>query len=171
MSKTPPADAKTPEKNKVAVSFAIEILVQTAIVAVFKGLKAPGNRGKQHVSWQPSSAGRRKGTAQGPGGIQASDRREVRDGVLHHQPRWQGCRDLSSGRVAPYRGEADQAVQLQSFEKEISEQTELLRPDGGNGCAGAGAGPADPALIRPSGERSAPVREFYSSGSSQHDSR
>src|SRR5260370_31946224 len=137
MCKTPTADAKTPVKTEVDSAFAIETLVQAAIVAVFKGLKTPGNRGKQHVSRQPSYAGRRKGTAQGPGGIQAPDRREVRDGVLHHQPRWQGCRDLSSGRVAPYRGEADQAVQLQSFEKEISEQSELLRPDGGKRYARA----------------------------------
>src|SRR5260370_35643744 len=143
MCKTPTADAKTPVKNQVAVSFAIEILVPAAIVAVFKGLKAPGNRGKQHVSRQPSSAGRRKGTAQGPGGIQASDRREVRDGVLHHQPRWQGCSDLSSGRVAPYRGEADQAVQLKSFEKEIAEQSELFRPEGGNEAALGVLDPAD----------------------------
>src|SRR5215470_15401302 len=122
MCKTPASDAQTPVKTEVALLSAIQISIEAAIVAAYESLGTPAKRGKQHVSRQSSNPRRRKGAAQGPGGIQASDRRAVWDGVLHHQPRRQGCRDLSSGRVAPNRGEAGQAVQLQSFEKEISEQ-------------------------------------------------
>ena len=122
MCKTPASGAQTPAKTEIAAFFAIELSIRAAIVAAYKRLGTPVNREKQYVSRQSSSAGRRKGTAQGPGGIQASDRRALWHGVLHHQPRRQSCGDLSSGRVAPNRGEAGQAVQLQSFEKEISER-------------------------------------------------
>src|SRR5438876_309103 len=170
MCKTPASGAQTPVKTEIAAFFAIELSIRAAIVAAYKRLGTPVNREKQYVSRQSSSAGRRKGTAQDPGGIQASDRRALRHGVLHHQPRRKSCRDLSSGRVAPNRGEAGQAVQLQSFEKEISEQSELLRPDGGNGCAGAGADAADSARIRRNQGRRGRVRKFDVPGSSQHGS-
>src|SRR5207237_9912381 len=108
-------------------------------------LNTPKKRGNKYVSRQSSRPGRRKGAPQGARGIQAPGGRELRRGVLHHQPGWQGRGDLSGGRVAPNRGEAGQAFELQSLEKEMSEQGELLRTNGGNGRAGMATASSDPA--------------------------
>src|SRR5262245_53329635 len=71
---------------------------------------------RRHVSRAQSGTGGREGTAQDPCGLQAPDRREVRRGVLHHQPRWSSGRDLSGRGMAPDRREAGQAFELQSLE-------------------------------------------------------
>ena len=57
--------------------------------------KARARVSRAHVSRKLSSPGRRKGTPQGPGGIQARAGREVCAEILHHQPGWQCCSSLS----------------------------------------------------------------------------
>src|SRR5215510_560596 len=94
---------------------------------------------RRHVSRQPSNSRGRKGTAQSSRGIQASDRREVRNAILHHQPGRKGCSSLSLRGMAADRREAGSAIELQSDEKEVSKSHELLRPSRGNGRAGKAA--------------------------------
>src|SRR5271165_3870856 len=50
---------------------------------------------KEHVSRQSSNSGRRKGTVEGPGRVQAGDRREVRPAILHHKSGWGCCSSIS----------------------------------------------------------------------------
>src|SRR5690349_15679469 len=80
-------------------------------ITVFASLLVAAAR--NHVSRQPSNARGRKGTAQGPFRIQASDGREVRNAILHHQPGWEGCSSISLRGMATDRGEAGEAIELQ----------------------------------------------------------
>src|SRR5215467_10009361 len=103
---------------------------------------------KNHVSRQPPNPRRRKGTPENPIRIQASDRREVWHPILHHQRGWQGCSSISLRGVAADRGEADKAVELQSYEEEIFEPHQLLRPGGRDGWPGTAADSGAVARIR-----------------------
>src|SRR5215831_950914 len=94
---------------------------------------------RRHVSRQPSNSRRRKGKAQGPRGIQASDRREVRHAILHHQSGRKGCSSLSLRGMAADRRETGAAFELQSDQEKVFEPHELLRPERGNGRAGKAA--------------------------------
>src|SRR5262249_61832905 len=91
---------------------------------------------RQHVSRQPSNSRRRKGTAESPRGIQASDRREVRGAILHHVARRKGCTSLSLRGVAADRRKAGASLELQPDQKEVLEPYELLRTGSGDGRAG-----------------------------------
>src|SRR5690242_12567213 len=99
--------AQTQETEDVCTAFATELLVTAAILHTRNGsgrraghvVKSFRKR-RTNVSRQQSGAGRREGTPEGSGGLQADDRREVQRGVLHHQPRWARGRNLSDGRVA-----------------------------------------------------------------------
>src|SRR5579864_2245452 len=104
MSKTPTKTGQDEPDSEVLGTFAQELMIKAALLAAHKLCGAPPGRGKTNVSRQSSSARGRKGTPQGARGIQAPDRREVRPGVLHHQPRRHGGRDLSHGGVAQDRG-------------------------------------------------------------------
>src|SRR5580765_239249 len=113
--------AITQETEDVCTAFATEVLVTAAILHTRHGSgKRAGHvvksfrKRRSNVSRQQSGAGRREGAAEGPSGLQTSHRREVRRGVLHHQPRRQGSRDLSGGGVAQDRGQAGEALELQS---------------------------------------------------------
>src|SRR3954462_12955824 len=154
--------ALTQETEDVCTAFAAELLVTAAILHSRHGsgrraghvVKSFRKR-RSNVSRQQSGAGGREGAAEGAGGLQAPHRREVRRGVLHHESRRQGGRDLSGGRVAQDRGQACQALELQSIEEKVFEQSELLRADGRDGCARAAADAADPARSgRDQGRRS-----------------
>src|SRR5690242_14299622 len=79
------------------------------------------------VSWQSPNARGRKGPFEGSLGIQARDRREVRERVLHNQPRWQECLGLSLRGMATDRGEAAKAAHLQSDQEEVFKPHQLLR--------------------------------------------
>src|SRR5215472_5655420 len=125
--KNPQIAVTEPEKQ-------LEITVFASLTAVLARLAD-----RKNVSRQPSNSGRREGAFKGPRGIQASDRREVRHAILHHLARWEGCSSVSLRRVAADRGEAGQALQFQSDEKEVSESHQLLRPTGGDRRAGQGA--------------------------------
>src|SRR5581483_29370 len=88
-----------------------EMAFLTSFIPALAGIVA-----RQHVSRKPSNSRRRKGTAQGPLGIQTPDRREVRGAILHHQPGWKGCSSVSLPGMAADRGEAGGAFELQSHE-------------------------------------------------------
>src|SRR5689334_19663239 len=70
-----------------------------------------------NVSRQRSNPRRRKGTAKGPGGVQARNRREIRREILHHVDRRQGCTDISLRGMGADRAEAGRALQFQSDEE------------------------------------------------------
>src|SRR5215471_7900455 len=91
---------------------------------------------KNHVSRQPPNPRRRKGTSEDPIRIQASDRREVWDPILHHQRGWEGCSTISLRGVAADRGEAGEVVEFQSDEEEVFEPHQLLRPGSRHGRSG-----------------------------------
>src|ERR1700687_3746183 len=111
-------------------------LTSLAVAAlVFK--RFPALRGRTHVSRQSPNSRRRKGTAQGPRGIQTGDRRKVQREILHHQPGWQGWPSVSLRGMGTDRAEAGRALHLQSYEEEVSGPGELLRADGRDGWPGA----------------------------------
>src|SRR5579864_1963670 len=63
--------------------------------------QGPGSKTRdRYVPRQLSNTSGRKRTTQGPRGLQAPDRREVRRTVLHHELGWEGRTDLSVRRVA-----------------------------------------------------------------------
>src|SRR6185312_8630497 len=70
-----------------------------------------------HVSRQRSNPRRRKGTAQGPRGIQARRGREIRREILHHVAGRQECTCLSLRGMGADRAEAGGALQFQSDEE------------------------------------------------------
>src|ERR1700733_867160 len=91
-------------------------LTSLAVAAlVFK--RFPALRGKTHVSRQSPNSRGRKRTAQSPGGVQAGDRREIRQGILHHKLRREGCSVVSLRGVGTDRAEAGRALHLQSYEE------------------------------------------------------
>src|SRR5215813_10489368 len=104
------------------------------VITVFTSLCVAVAR--RHVPRQPSNSRGRKGTAQSPRGIQASDRREVRNAILHHQSGRKGCSSLSLRGVAADRRKTGAALELQSDQEKVFESHELLRPGRGNGRAG-----------------------------------
>src|SRR3954468_6901682 len=97
--------------------------------------KATLNKDIGNVPRQFSNSRRRKGPAEGPCGVQADPRREVWSAILHHQSRREGCRDISLRGMAADRGEAGEALEFQSCQKEFSDADQLLRSAGGDGCA------------------------------------
>src|SRR5215469_725283 len=105
--------------------------------AFFASLLAVAAR--NHVSRQPSNARGRKGTPKSPFRIQAPDRREVRNAILHHQSRRQGCSSISLRGMGTDRGEAGTALEFQSHQEEVFESQQLLRPASGDGRPGASA--------------------------------
>src|SRR5256885_9166162 len=166
--------AITQEPEDVCPAFATELLVTAAILHTRHGSgKRAGHavksfrKRRSNVSRQQSGAGRREGSPEGSGGLQAPDRREVRRGVLHNESRRPRGGDLSGGGMAEDRGKAGEALELQSIEEKVFEQSELLRADGRDGRARAAADAADPARSgRDQGRRSC-LREPDVPGSPQ----
>src|SRR5579872_4880037 len=85
-----------------------------------------------HVSRQSPNSRRRKRSAQGPGRVQASARREVRAAILYHELRREGCTSLSLRGMGADRAEVGRALHFQSYEEEIPRSHELLGPAGGD---------------------------------------
>src|SRR5581483_399779 len=113
----------------------------------------------RHVSRQSPNSRRRKRTPQGPRGIQAGDRREVRRAILHHQSGWQGCPDISLRGVGTDRAEAGGALHLQSYEEKVSEPGELLGTGGRDGRPGSSAHAATAARFGADQGRSGGARQ------------
>src|SRR5512146_3273597 len=90
--------------------------------------RAARNRNKRHVSRQSPNPSRRKGPAEGPGRIQAGDRREVRGAILYHFSGWACCPGISLRGVGADRAEAGGALQFQPDEEKVSDAHQLLRP-------------------------------------------
>src|SRR6267154_2803378 len=130
--------SSTNSPNRLSLTEHCAAFTSLVVVAVHIVVKT----GIEHVSRQSPNSRRRKGTAQGPGRIQAGDRREVRTAILHHKSGWKGCSSVSLRGVGTDRAEAGRALHFQSYEEEVSGPGELLRADGGNGRAGACAGTA-----------------------------
>src|ERR1700683_4870454 len=118
------------------------------------------NRELIYVSRQSPSSGRRKGTIEDPGRVQAGDRREVRTAILHHQPGWEGCTSVSLRGMGADREEAGRALHFQSYEEKVSGPGELLRADGGDGRSGAAADAATAAGSGANQGRGCGYREF-----------
>src|SRR4029077_5161575 len=74
---------------------------------------------QENVSRQSPNSRRRKGTVEGPGRVQARDRREVRTAILHHKSGWEGCSSVSLRGVGADRAEAGGALHFQSYEEEV----------------------------------------------------
>src|SRR5215831_6394721 len=127
--KNPKIAVTEPEIQPEITAFASFVPVIAAAVVV-----------RQHVSRKPSNSRGRKGTVESPRGIQASDRREVRNAILHHELGRKGCASLSLRRMAADRGEAGAAFEFQPDQEEVFESHELLRPGGRDRRAGKAAG-------------------------------
>ena len=97
--KISPNELKTTEIATVFTSLV------TAVAIVATNLVAPLT-GKTHVSRKSPSSRGRKGTTQSPRRIQASDRREIWEPILHHKFRRQGCSSVSLRGVGADRAEA-----------------------------------------------------------------
>src|SRR5580704_2893331 len=137
---TPKNSPNEPQSTSIWTAFTS--LVLAAIAA--KRFSSPV-KGRTHVSRKSPNSRRRKRTAQGPFGIQARDRREVRHAILHHQSGWQGCSSISLRGMGADRAEAGGALHLQSYEEEVSRPSELLRAAGGDGWTRPAADAADAA--------------------------
>src|SRR5580700_8138714 len=159
---TPTNSPNEPESTSILTAFTS--LVLAAIAA--KRFSAPV-RGRTHVSRQSPNSRRRKGTAQGPLGIQARHRREVRHAILHHQLGRQGGSSISLRGMGTDRAEAGRAFDLQSYEEKVSEQGELLGAGGRDGRTGAAADAATVARCGADQGRSGSERISDVSGSSQ----
>src|SRR5512146_1654820 len=134
MTRKAPNDApKAPKTETVAIAF-------TSLAAVIAATS--------YVSRQPSNTRRRKGAVEGPGGIQACDRRALRRPILHHQHGWEGCLDISLRGMGADGRKAGQALELQSYEAEVFGSGELLRPGSGDGQPRPAADPCHPAGSR-----------------------
>src|SRR5215472_6410333 len=150
---------KTPKNTATGPQKQLEITVFTSLLLAAV---------RRYVSRKPSNSRGRKGKAQNPRGIQASDRREVRNAILHHQPGWKGCSSLSLRGMAEDRGEAGAALQLQPDQEEVFESHQLLRPGSGDGRAGKTAGPVAAAGVGGHQGRGGRGRQPYLSGSAEH---
>src|ERR1043165_3902280 len=64
----------------------------------------------RNVSRQSPNPRGRKGTSQGPRGVQARDRREIQREILYHVPGWQGCPGISLRGVGADRAEPGEAL-------------------------------------------------------------
>src|SRR6266567_1414731 len=150
------------------------VTVFASAIAIGVAKRRPDGRGRpslhrrlDHVSRQSPNSRGRKRAAQGPRGIQARDRREIRSAILHHQPGWQGCTSLSLRGMGADRAEAGGALHVQSYEEKVSGSGELLRADGRDGWTRPVADAADFAHVSGDQGRSSSDRKFDAPGSSQ----
>src|SRR5215471_1381395 len=150
---------KTPKNTATGPQKQLEITVFTSLFLVTI---------RRYVSRKPPNSRGRKGKTQSPRGIQASDRREVRNAILHHQRGWKGCSSLSLRGMAEDRGKAGAPLQLQPDQEEVFESHQLLRPAGGDGRAGKAAGAVAAAGVGGHQRRGGRRRQPYLSGSAEH---
>src|SRR5207302_10583446 len=80
--------------------------------------KAP-IKGRTNVSRQSPNSRGRKRTPQGPRGVQAGDRREVRHAILYHKLGRKNCPSVSLRGVGADRAKAGGALHLQSYEEKV----------------------------------------------------
>src|SRR5581483_11283322 len=109
--------ATSPKKVLNEIEQAELVTVFASAIALGVAKRHPGGPGgppleklTNHVSRQSPNSRRRKRTAQGPGRVQASARREVWAAILYHELRWQGCTSLSLRGVGADRAEAGRAL-------------------------------------------------------------
>src|SRR5215469_8019561 len=153
------------ETPKIAVTepeIKLELTVFTSLLPAMAGAAA------RHVSRQPSNPRGRKGTPQGPRGIQASDRREVRNAILHHQPGRKGCSSISLRGMAADRTKAGLTLEFQPDQEEALEPHQLLRAARGNGRTGKTADSLVAARLGGDQGRSGGGRQSDVSGSAEH---
>src|SRR5215475_1721369 len=121
----------------------------------------------EHVSRKSPNPGRRQGPSQGPGRVQAGDRREIRAAILHHESRWGCCSSVSLRGMGTDRTEAGRAFELQSHEEKVSGTHQLLGAAGRDGWAGQAADSAVVARGRADQRRSCRGRVPELSGSQE----
>ena len=133
----------TNSPNRPSLTQLCAVLTSLVAVAVSKNRTGTGlRRGFRHVSRQSSNPGRRKRTVEGPGRVQAGDRREIRNAILYHKFGWEGCSSVSLRGMGADRAEAGRALQFQSHEEKVSRPHQLLRAAGRDGWAGTVASAA-----------------------------
>src|ERR1700745_4462298 len=81
-----------PEMTTLQAAFTSSLV---AVVATVSGTGRPQRRKRSYVSRQSPNSRRRQGPSQGPGRVQAGDRREIRNEILHNEFGWQGLPDIS----------------------------------------------------------------------------
>src|SRR5437868_7360843 len=118
----------TPDRpNRIDPQEFLTVLTSLAAAAAAASKKSGRPvKGRTHVSRQSPNPRRRKGTAQGPRGIQAGDRRKVRHAILHNQSGWQECPDISIRGMGTDRAEAGGAFDLQSHQEEVDRKSTRL---------------------------------------------
>src|ERR1700747_2974908 len=119
-----------PEMTTLQAAFTSSLV---AVVATVSGTGRPHRRKRTYVSRQSPNSRRRQRTSQGPGRVQAGDRREIRHAILNHQSRWEGCTDISLRGVGADRAETGRALNVQPHEEKVPVAGELLGAAGGDG--------------------------------------
>src|SRR5579864_9573663 len=96
-----------------------------AVVATVGITRRPNRRKRTYVSRQSPNSRRRQRASQGPGRVQAGDRREIRHAILHHKFGREGCPDISLPGMVAHRAEAGQSLHFQPYEEEVPHPGEL----------------------------------------------
>src|SRR5579864_372631 len=156
-----------PEMTALQAAFTSSLV---AVVATISRSGRPHRRKQTHVSRQSPNSRRRKRTFEGPVRVQAGDRREIRDTILHHKFGREGCPDISLRGMGADRAETGRALHLQSYEEEVSGAGELLGAAGRDGRSGPVADSAVAARERDHQGRGRRAGEPDLSGSAQHGS-
>src|ERR1700740_1020017 len=102
-----------PERTALKAAFTSS---RVAVVATVSCTGRPHRRKRSYVSRQSPNSRRRQGPSQGPGRVQAGDRREIRNEILHNDVGWQGCPDISLRGMGADRAEVTQPLTLQSHQ-------------------------------------------------------
>src|SRR5215470_4177072 len=97
-----------------------------AVVATVSSTSCPHRRKRTYVSRQSPNSRRRQRPFKGPGRVQAGDRREIRDAILHHKFGRESCPDISLRGMGADRAEVGQSLHFQSHEEEVPGAGELL---------------------------------------------
>src|SRR5579864_6830305 len=153
-----------PEMTTLQAAFTSSLV---AVVATVSGTGRPHRRKRTYVSRQSPNSRRRQRTSQGPGRVQAGDRREIRHAILHHKFGREGCPDISLRGMGADRAEAGQPLHFQSDQEEVPVPRELLGAASGNGWPGSLADPAVAARERGHQGRSRRAGKLDLPGSAQ----
>src|SRR6266496_1127074 len=172
-----PVDLKadTPKKSPNEIEKAELVTVFASFLAIGLAQRGPDRGGRlsarghglTNVSRQSPNSRGRKRTAQGPRGIQARARREVRSAILHHELRREGCSSVSLRGMGADRAEAGRALHFQSDEEKVSRPNELLGPASGDGRPGAALDAATAARVGADQRRGGRDRAADVSGSAE----
>src|SRR5437016_4348637 len=128
-----------PEMTTLQAAFTSSLV---AVVATVSCTGRPHRRKRTYVSRQSPNSRRRQRSSQGPGGVQAGDRREIRHAILHHKFGREGCPDISLRGMGADRAEVGQSLDFQPHQEEVPVAGELLGAAGRDGWPGPVAGSA-----------------------------